>query len=515
MRTKILIFIVLLLLTIILSQCAIPKPFEGLGWNVDLNVPLMSKRYDIRDLADGENLIIENEEFKLIFEDELETEDPSHFLKIDPKSTTLLPIPPLEIGIEIPLNIDETGTSDKDIDITFAKIREGALLFEVTEVSAELKSLKIIFYDIFQENGEPVEFIISNFTDPIHHFPLENHTIGIEGMDSIFDNLKFNVIPVFESTELYLGMIRIFFDEPLWFHTLKGRLENQKLSLADDEIEFSINYPYNLSNVIQLHTAEITLNFTNQIGFDAVYTGSLTAYNDTDGKEYTLEITEADNVVINRASDIDSPSNTIITLDKPDIAKLINVFPERIYLHNSELSIGNLDDSNGFVSVVDRGVARFAISTPAIFKLTNEPIIPDTVYVIEIDEENEGFIDEFSKSAVLSFNVENTLPFGANISFYFNEVSDTLHIFNPEINPENNSIVLTNRYIYPAVAEDIPSVTEVDLALDSNDLSLFQKENVYFAFKVSFMADEELVALKPDQYIKLIGRIKLNTDIEF
>jgi hypothetical protein len=29
------------------------------------------------------------------------------------------------------------------------------------------------------------------------------------------------------------------------------------------------------------------------------------------------------------------------------------------------------------------------------------------------------------------------------------------------------------------------------------------------------MADEELVALKPDQYIKLIGRIKLNTDIEF
>ncbi|MCB5230176.1 MAG: hypothetical protein WCX83_04595, partial [Candidatus Cloacimonas sp.] len=142
MRTKILIFVVLLLLTIILSQCAIPKPFEGLGWNVDLNVPLMSKRYDIRDLADGENLIIENEEFKLIFEDELETEDPSHFLKIDPKSTTLLPIPPLEIGIEIPLNIDETGTSDKDIDITFAKIREGALLFEVTEVSAELKSLK-------------------------------------------------------------------------------------------------------------------------------------------------------------------------------------------------------------------------------------------------------------------------------------------------------------------------------------------------------------------------------------
>jgi hypothetical protein len=503
-------FTLLLLLIILLSKCGFPETYSGVSWNTLLNIPLLNKIYPVIDLEDGSNIIIEDDQIYLVYREELESDEVAAELKISAKSSELVMISSIETGSFISIPIDEID----EIDLIYGIIEEGFIKVEVIEPRPELDELNITFLNIFDLEGNPFNTVIEDFENSIHSFDISGYSVGEVGAEEVINELDFFIQTSSQQQFDDLAYIRLFYDDSIYFQYFRGYLNEKEIELHDEVINNDVNMPSNLSNALQLEEAVLELTFTNELGFDAKFIGTLTGINDKDNNESTLQLTEDDNVVFLGAEDIDTPKTTTVVIDKPELADFINVFPEQIIIENSSFILGNIDLTPGFAKATDKNRGVFSLTISSVFSLSNETVVPDTVLTIEISKKNREYIEEYLEEVSLTMILENTLPVGAMVDLYFSESADTLHIFNPGDNPEIQTILFSGNKVSSTISDNEPMIMEIELSMEREDLELFLREKIYFALKINFDESNGSVTILPDHYLKVLGRINVNINVD-
>jgi hypothetical protein len=504
----------LLLVSVLIGGCDYPQNYKGISWNVDLNIPLMNRTYPLIDLEDGTHIIVEGDQMSLVYKDDLNSEDVASQIRIDNKTSPTFPIIPEDIGLTVIVPIDETGITDEDIDVTYGLISSGFLKIEITEPIQELEQLNIVFDDIFTPEGKPFETIITDFSTEVTSYDLTGFYIGHETNEDVINELVFTVETSYQQTQEILGNIRIYFDDPIYFDYFRGYLKNREILIPDTDLAVGINYPYNLSNALQFSEIELQMTMDNELGFDTQFFGKLTGYNSKDDNSFTLEITREDRVFFARAEEIGQPVTSSVIIDKDQLVNLVNIFPEIIYLEDSKLIVGNEDNTIGFAHAVNTNNGNYSIITPALFSVFNETIVPDTVHTIEIDQDNREYIEKYPESVKLYLQLENSLPIGASVDIYFSDSPDTLHLFQPEPDSGIQTIVFSDNDVSAAVSDDQPHIDTIEIAMDREQIDLFLNEEVYFALKITLHDSDGAVSIKAYQYIKIVGRIELDLNID-
>ena len=497
-----------------LVSCAVPENFQGIAWNVELNIPLMNRSYPLYDLEDGTHFIIDDGEMFLVFTDEFDSDNIAAELKLGSKTTGYVSILPVEGVMEIELNIDETGTSDEDIDLTYGLIESGVIKIEITDTVPELTSLQITFTSFLDPLGEPFEVVISEFSNDISSFDIRGYSIGDESNDSVIDELIFSIEPHFSPIEKPLGTVRIFFDEPIYFAQFRGHLINKKVPIPYQSFDFGIDYPSNLSNAIRLEEATFSITMVNEFGFDSKFIGKIIGINKKDNKSYTFEIFPEDNVFFHRAQHHGQPTTTTVVLDPDKSVELINIFPDKIYLKDSKIIVGNNDGSIGFANSFDDNIGSYHFITPASFSILNQTIVPDTVHTITINEDNREYIEKYPESVGLSLMIENSLPIGAIVDMYFSTSPDTLFLFNPDINPDIHTVTFIDNNVSAAVSQTDSNIDHIEISMTRDQLELFLNDEVHFALKITFEDSNGTVHVRPEQGLKIIGRLTVDLNID-
>ncbi len=514
MIKKTFIAILLLITTLFLIKCAIPEDFTGLSWNSNFNIPLINKTYNIFDLEDDSHFVVEDDDIYLIYYDELESDVAASEIKINPKTTAEVPVSAIDTGTLIPLYIDESGIDLEDIDLISGILEQGIFQIELIDPRPELEELLITFLDFYDQEGLPFQITIDDFTTPIHCYDLSGYSVGDPDGDEVMDYLMFYVQT--ESQVFFPDMvyIRIFFDEPIYFEFFRGHLSNKKIRLDDKILDNDLNFPINISNAMEFEEASLEMTFNNEFGFDTQFVGTLTGFNDKDHKTYSLLITQHDQVIFNIAEEPGLPITTTVTISKPEVTELINIFPELLQIEDSHLVLQNLDQTPGFAQAADKNTGSFSITAASTFTVFNETITPDEIFSIEITESNREYLEKYPEMIYLSVTLENTIPVGMNIDLYFSEVSDSLYIFDPTTYSEFQTLKFPDNYVAAALIESQPVTNDVRFTMEREDIDLFLNETVYFAMKITFDESDGAVTVLPHHYLMVIARMDINLNIE-
>lgn len=509
--------LICVLIVVILYGCEVPSGFKGFEWDIKLNVPLMNRTYPIYDLEDGENFIVEDSLLVLFYNNSMESDEAAENLKLRKKSSRVHHIYSSAEGTIVSVPIDESGIDDEDIEVTYAHISKGTIQIELTETIKELHQLTIVFTDIITPAGEPLVTVIEGFTDSLYYEDISNCFIGSLDSEVVIDSLNFLVTSVNDDTDDKLTSVRIFFDDPLYFDYFRGYLTNKRVRIEDQRFESGVNYPYNISNAIKLQEAALNLSFLNELGFDARFTGDIVAKNYKDGKESVMKIREEDNVIFHRAVSEEEAYETNTGIERDELVDFLNVYPEDLFLRDAQLIIGNTDNSIGFAYASNKNYGTFELLTPSIFTVNNSTIIPDSIYVVEISEENRNYIEKYPQRVELSFTLENTTPLGATVDIFMGSSPDTLHLFQHEL-PDTldiHTLLFADNYVGQRVSPTQPGRYEVEFIMEREDIELFLREEVYYAIKITFDASGQPVTIHPDHHIKILGKltIKVRMDV--
>ncbi len=503
-----------LIILTILSGCMAPDEFKGIKWDVDVTIPLMNRTYPIFDFEDENHFIMDDNEIYLVYSNEMVSEESASQLKLQAKSSALIPIVPSLDPFEVEMPIDESGLFDEeDIDILYAQIKSGILKVEVLDVDSDLLSLTIDFLDIIDPLSSYLTVFIDDFSNSVHEYDISNYTINEEQNETILDAIRFRVTADFNPTVNQLGDIRFFFDEEMNFDYIRGHLLNKKVMIDDVDYDSGIQFPDNISNVLQIHDVTMSISFTNELGFDALFVGKITGYNEKDGSQGVIDIVPADGIIFARADLPDSPKETRVVIDKPGLNDFINAFPSIIKIENSYLSLGNKDGEPGFASASANSYGEYELIAPAKFTLNSGSIKPANVFSMTVDESNKEYIRDNPLNAAIKFNLENTIPMGVYVDVFFSTSPDTLQLFNPQDFPDIPSLLYTNNGISAGSSED-PTYGTVEFELNDENLKFFLNDEIYYGLKMNFDETTDIVTVKPEDYLKLIGRIELNIKVD-
>ena len=509
------LFVILLPVVVMLqTHCTLPDKFQGVSWNALFNIPLINRFYNIFDLEEDDHFVVVGDEIYLIYFDELESDAAASEIKMDPKTTELTPISAFDSGTIVPLYIDETGMDLEDIDLISGVLAEGIIRIELVHPRPELEELEIMFYDFSDPDGEPLQVTITDFNTPIYSYDVAGYTVGQIDNEEVLDYLEFFVQTTSQGFFYDLVYLRIFFDEPIYFDFFRGFLENKKIRLNDRILDNDIDFPYNISNALQFEEGSLDLTFTNELGFDAQFVGTLLGINEKDDKSFFLEINESDEVIFRRATAPGMPVTTTVTLIKPEVTAFINIFPEILRIENSKLLLGNIDQTSGFAFASDRNRGSFTLQAPSVFTVSNETVVPDSVYSIEITPRNREYLEKYPEMISLDVTLENTIPVGLSIDIYFSEAADTLFIFNPETYNDVHTIKFAGNYVSAALEEGIPMKNEVHFLLEHPEIALFLNETVYFAVKITFDESDDYVTVLPHHYLQIISKIAVDMNLD-
>jgi|GEM_PF-2648955 len=505
----------LLLLILALVRCGFPESFQGISWNSEFKIPLLNRFYHIFELEEeSANFFIEENEFYIIYEDSVESTSASSEIKLNPGSSEITQVAGAEEGTLITVSVDESGIDTEDIDLIYGILEEGTISIEIIDPRPELEELNITFLSILDEVGEPLQVDIADFGISSYHYDIAHYSIGSQDGGEIIDELEFYVETTSQEFFYDLVYLRIFFENPLYFHYFEGYLVEKKVNLNEHVLDNDINNPVNISNAFQFEEGILEMTFINELGFDGQFVGTFTGFNYKDNKTYSLDITREDDVFLNRAIEAGVPETTTVLIDKPEVIDLINIFPEKMRLENAYMMLGNRDETPGFAYAADKSSGNFKITTPAFFRVSNETIIPDEVFSLQITENNRDYIDEYTESLSLFLTMENTLPLGLSVDLYFSESPDTLNIYNPEASSGIQTIKFADNYVSASFIGSEPTVTSNEFLLEREDIELFLNETVYYALKITFDESEGSIRILPEHYMQVIGQLNVNLNME-
>lgn len=495
----------LLALLLFVAGCDIAKPHLP-TWDIDLDVPLLNETYLLADLVDNENIYI-GEDNVLFLQNSGTLSTPSIG---DINFNTSVDVGPLDIpsGIELQGSFSPHDPLD-GYEVSYGLISSGTIRIHFTAVDPSVTALTISLDGILDAAGNPLQ-ISYNGSNGWQTTSLVNCHMGVHNSGQIIPELGFSVLATSSQPQgETVANLRLKIEDGLQFSEFQGSLNNYVLNIDENLETVDIDYPYGIEEAIELQSARLALNFSNQLGFYCEFIGDLHAVNDLTGASVTIPIKDENGQNFHLNPGLEGlPQNTEIILTQ-GIAPLLQIMPHHIEIINGIFKLRNgITGSIGSVHAADQVTGAYTIDAPFEFLLLPHTYLLNEPRTLEISDSNRERIRKNAITAGLELQIKNMLPVGASATIYvdtdslFAMADSTSYAF-------KRTVSLTSHALNPGFQT-------LNLALNEAELQVFDNPLLYFQLAFSFNSDGHPVTItaSPSDYIQVRGMLKARVHIE-
>ena len=486
---------------LMILQCSFQTP-SAPNWDVTMVVPLIDKTYTMIDAQDDtDHLTIDetNNEVEFNFKDDFST-SVARALRVDVQGDNNQ----YPFNQQTPDSAQVTG----GVQIVGTAIIDSAYLDLVIDNRDNPFPAWVMFTTI--DLYDPLSFSPYQFFLEVQPNTLLKGSYLIENAAFIpptYDGksyLRYTVEPTGGSDDQ--GIYVDFSLQDLDFTTLPGIFESVEIKFKD--VDFDLPIPEEVEG-FRIGDAQFTIVFTEQIGIPVEFQFII------QGEDFRSN--PADPITIEETLRAAPPTGIRIDslqFSGPEIVDFINSQPEHINISGT-LHIG--DGSFATINEDDSLKGDFIFETPLIFALEQRTNYSD-VDTISLDEDAVERIRDNLIEISIQNVITNHLPVGAGLSLYFSNSRNDSTLY------DSPDLIIGPLELAPATLSDVepvvvlqPGVGTWDQALGkSDDIAVFEHEDIYFGIKYEFYGTQnKLAKIRPSDYIhiNMVGSVKINTTV--
>ncbi len=500
---------------ILLSSCMLKEPTMP-TWTTQLQLPLMNEFYYARDLADSNEIFIDQDSLLyfsvngLLNSNSLEENDLS--INANPEGTGFIPIIDIMQSDSLQINPPD---SDNNVEISYAEISSGFLYIDFSETQVDLlKSVTLVFTELHTQTNQVFSKTFSG------NELLQNNVLNLQSMKifaqdkyQLISNLHFNIMyeSFIENTEnQVLSNIKIYYPNPITFTYLEGLIHEKDFDIENFSDNIEIEYPDNFGDALSINQAQIKLNIWNNIGFKAKFSGEIKTTNSTNKISKSLFL---ENYIINAPENTgDSVLTEIILIDS--VNELLNIAPDKIELINGRYSIFNPNNEIGFASIDSNCRGTYDVQVPFNVALNEGiPLRPYSLNEIKLSESNRNDLKKRANKVNLIVKVNNQFTASAIANMYICNSDQKEIVYQSEsINTQELSriIFLDNLVISHSRTSEY-SVFSFNLNAEEIDI-LSRYEKLYIG--IEFLFTESNTSIYSYQHMKVISQINAEIIID-
>ena len=495
---------------LLLSACDISEPRIP-SWDVDLTVPLMNERYLMSELADDLNIQVgENDVLMITGTGQAETPPFGH-VNFTPEIT--VEDLPLTSGMEFDFNLPITDPEGR-VYITYGEITQGTLGFLVNATDPANTELTMQIPTITEPDGTPLEIVYNGTTGWQSH-SLIDCWVGETGSGNMIEYLQIHFsVSSNQPDGTPLGTAGLRLASQIGFSEFEGYLYEYERGLTGTLATINIDYPHDLEEAVELQQANVYVEVSNQVGFNASLHGELYAKNTRTGVERTVDIVDEFGVPFTvGAATFTGPTITSFNFSN-NVSELLQIMPDMIELRNSHLVFnGGGNGIPGFVREDQQVFCTYQVDAPFTFILHEHEIYLSEPTEISISQENTDLLENVL-GAALTLGITNRIPVGGSGSLYISSSPD-IDPTNPATYEVTKSITLhSSLYTGPDVDED--GQQNIQLALTEEELQIFTNPLIYMFWTFSFEESGGVVTItaSPSDYIQVKCMLSVGLHVE-
>ena len=488
------------LLLLLISSCSFKEPAKP-EWNLNVELPLIGRRYTMVDLADElKNLKVDDVAGEVIvhFDEDFETFEIGDKLKIS--------------GASKSVNIPGSGTLRDSVTISAdvvvvdtAAIRSGVVSLNVRNPGAQDVTVEFELVDIRSAGGVPLSQSVSvgaggtTFTQ----FSLAGYLITPpirNGENVIRFTGRISGAGAANPVEVDVNIGEMVFG------FMSGIINHMEVDIDATEMELDI--PDAVKD-FEIQRADLRLAVDLGLNIPVWLALRIEGQDTHDGTHPIIEIVDS----IAAGVGVD-------TLHIPNLAPLINAMPEKISISGS-FTLGD-------------GVARTRITSDHVIEsegffempLTLTLPVVDTkadVDTLEMDEDLRDVFRDNLISAGFYAELQNGLPLGGTVRLYFSRIhsDSTIYDLDPDT-PSADYAVFTVPMRAGALDGGSPALvssatnSSIEIALNQGNLPLFhENETLFFGMKMETDQTGTMVRVRPSDYIHITAHVsaEVNTRI--
>jgi|GEM_PF-3034119 len=486
---------------LIFFSCTIKKPVTP-SWDTHLEVPLIDKKYIVEEiLEDEDNVVIDREKEEVVLNiEKTKTYGIGKFLTATPvwdenQISFTSPVPGSEHTIQDTLVMEDSFVIEEaEFDSGFVKVEVWSP--STIESEIEIPSLS--------RNGTPFLKTVNVFGGTREE---SWDLTGFKFSPLVRGNR--NVMP-YKITVRFLGGVSPLVTVKLDFSKLKYRkitgILNQTEGTLEDTVETGIEVSDEFKG-IQIGSALLDFTISNPTQFPGDFDLDLTGISEN-GETATIRVSES----------IPARSDTIKTKTY-EVRDLINLLPEKLILSG----VAKLGDgtTRGTISKDDSITVTSHVQAPLIFSLPAKEN-KTKVDTIEIEKDTREFIRDNLTSAGLVFEIENFLPIGASVGFYFSRIRGDSSIYD-----DGNYELLKTISLSPAITDRDPGTVDypgrvvrsvldtVSFSLSHQEIQVVDAPEVYMGVRLTFPGTKGVVKIRPTDWIRVRCRIEADVRADF
>lgn len=511
------LFFVAVVFLLLMSACDISKP-KMPSWDVELNVPLTSQKLFVSDLADGENIIInEDELLTLTGEGDAQSANIGH---VNYTPDVELSNIPLYSGLNNFLVTLPIQDPEGKVSLSSGHFVEGTLAISFTDIvpgtGVELKFPQVT-------TASNSMFTIIYDGSPGWQYPsLVGYTIEYTGDDPIISFLEILVTVTNPTPGIEVGHLGLVINSRLGFDEFRGRLVDYRRVFSGENAPLDIDYPLNLENVVQVEGAKLILNLSNEIGFEVEFHGDIYAKNTRTNQDGLLSIMDTQNGIptpyLAEQATATGPGTITHTFEE-NFSQLLSIMPDYVELRNAYLLINSHGNEIGFVSETNTMSVHYVVEAPLRLTILDEIITMQDPVKVKIAAENRTRIRDNVLSANLGLQVLNRVPLGGEATIYVG-TSEGITPTNPSTYSFTKSFTLLSSLAPGGDTEQPNSYNpNLQLSLSRDELDVFTNPEVYLLFSFHFAPSNGVVEISasPESYVEvhamLNGTLRIEEDM--
>jgi len=483
------------IILLFLGACGI-KEWTMPTWDVTVRIPLINEKYFILDLADGENLIIA-EDNVLVMQGSGSLSTPnfgSLSLGADINSDPIPITANHAVTLDFPL-VDPVN----NYELVYGVLESGVFETLFTDIDPSVQSIRIIFQQISRPDTTPLEIIyeapgVWTATD------LTGCLIGAPNSNQIIDEINISINSVSSAPDgTVIGQLRLRNQGEFRFSEFKGVLHGYRLDLDGSATTLTISYPMGIEQAVTLTEARLAVMLDNYVGFECTFHGEFFAQNSVTGETFSLPILDIDNQPFSTVpANGDTPGVSQFIMEE-NVTDLLQIMPDIIEIRNAYFIVTSTPSMPiGTVRMTDYIHGDYTISSPFRFILHNSPIEVADPVKVEISEQNRDRIRKNVRSVSFELGITNRLPIGAQAKVYIG--------LTPEINVNDPETYSFMRSMAISSANANPSQQNINIGLNNAELMVFTNPEVYLKWVFHFESSGGLpvtITATTDDYIQL------------
>ncbi len=462
-------------IVLFLGACGV-KEWTMPQWDVTLRIPLINEKYYILDLADGENLII-GEDNVLVMQGAGSISTPEFGSLYYSAAIDTDPIPltaNVAINLQIPI-IDQIN----HYELVYGVLESGAIETLFSNITPSVQSIVITFHHISQPNGAPLVILYETpgiwmSTD------LTGCWIGTPNTNQVIDEMMVSIHALANAPDgSVVGDVHIRNQGGFRFGEFKGILPDYRLDMQETSASLDIAYPLGIDQAVILTEARLAIDMENHVGFDCTFHGDFFAINTATGDTLSLPILDAyDQPFTIQAAIGGSPATTSLIMAE-NIVPLLQIMPNIIEIRNAHFIVSSSTTNPvGSIRMTDIIRGDYTVSSPFRFILTGNPIEIRDPIKVEITQQNQTRIRNNARSASFDFGIINRLPVGGTAAVYIG-TSPNIDVNDPTTYSITESATIQS-------ANSNPSHQSIPIALNNEELMIFANPEIYLKWVFQF-----------------------------